>query len=162
MLKFAHCGTKNVAIYACSLGKFLYYGKFACVKDLTNIMSVSVVYVLYQTRMSILKMPPNVSSWTASFSRILFIIRCQQQTLCYAIMRHHVQQHQPTKFLHSLGPINFSRQGVSHTMSLHGQQVSPGFWSSSDVSSRRYAIMRHHVHCPAPPPHQLFALTRSY
>ena len=39
MPKFAYCGTKNVAIYAYSSGKFLDYGKYACVKDLTNIMS---------------------------------------------------------------------------------------------------------------------------
>ena len=37
--KFAYCGTKNVAIYAYSSGKFLDYGKYACVKVLTNIMS---------------------------------------------------------------------------------------------------------------------------
>ena len=42
MLKFAYCGTKNVAIYAYSLGNFLDYGKYACVKDFTNIMSVEV------------------------------------------------------------------------------------------------------------------------
>ena len=40
MLKFAYFVIKNVAIYACSSGKFLNYGKYACVKDLTNIMSV--------------------------------------------------------------------------------------------------------------------------
>ena len=34
-----YCGTKNVAIYVCSSGKFPEYGKYACVKDLTNIMS---------------------------------------------------------------------------------------------------------------------------
>ena len=39
MLKKLYCGTKNVAIYVCSSGKFPEYGKYACVKDLTNIMS---------------------------------------------------------------------------------------------------------------------------
>ena len=39
MQKFAYCGTKNVAIYTYSSGKFLGYGKYACVKDLTNFMS---------------------------------------------------------------------------------------------------------------------------
>ena len=36
MLKFAYYGTRNVAIYACTSGKFLDY---ACEKYLTNIMS---------------------------------------------------------------------------------------------------------------------------
>ena len=39
MLSNLYCGTKNVAIYVCSSGKFPEYGKYACVKDLTNIMS---------------------------------------------------------------------------------------------------------------------------
>ena len=39
MPKFAYCETKDVAFYAYSSGKFLDYGKYACVKDLTNIMS---------------------------------------------------------------------------------------------------------------------------
>ena len=46
MIRFAYCGTKNVAIYACSSGKFLDYGKYACVKDLTNIMSGDLDYTL--------------------------------------------------------------------------------------------------------------------
>ena len=33
-------GSENVAIYAFSSGKFLNVRKLACVKDLTNIMSV--------------------------------------------------------------------------------------------------------------------------
>ena len=40
MLKNIYCETKNVLIYIFSLGEFLGYGKYACVKDLTNIMSV--------------------------------------------------------------------------------------------------------------------------
>ena len=35
----SNSGTGNIAIYAFSLGKFLEHGKYACVKDLTNIMS---------------------------------------------------------------------------------------------------------------------------
>ena len=34
--------TKNVAIYALSSGKFPCVRKYACVKDLTNIMSVGI------------------------------------------------------------------------------------------------------------------------
>ena len=37
--KLSYKGTKNVAIFAFSLGKFLDFRKYACVKDLTNIMS---------------------------------------------------------------------------------------------------------------------------
>ena len=44
MQKFAYCGTKNVAIYTYSSGKFLGYGKYACVKDLTNFMSANNGY----------------------------------------------------------------------------------------------------------------------
>ena len=39
-LRLSYQGTKNVAIYAFSSGKFLNMGVNACVKDLTNIMSV--------------------------------------------------------------------------------------------------------------------------
>ena len=39
MLNLKYKGTKNVAIYAFSSGKFLDVRKYACVKDLTNIMS---------------------------------------------------------------------------------------------------------------------------
>ena len=41
-VRLSYQGTKNVAIYALSSGKFLYVRKYACVKDLTNIMSGSV------------------------------------------------------------------------------------------------------------------------
>ena len=34
-----NCQTRNVAIYAFSLGKFLNVSAYACVKDMTNIMS---------------------------------------------------------------------------------------------------------------------------
>ena len=34
-----YCGTKDVAIYACSSDKFLDYGRYAGVKYLTNIIS---------------------------------------------------------------------------------------------------------------------------
>ena len=44
MSKFLYCGTKNVAIYTYSLGKFLGYGKYACVKDLKNFMSANNGY----------------------------------------------------------------------------------------------------------------------
>ena len=40
MLKFSYYWTTNVSINACSSRKFLDYGKYACAKDLTNIMSV--------------------------------------------------------------------------------------------------------------------------
>ena len=39
--KLCYKGTTNVAIYAISSGKFLDVRKYACVKYLTNIMSVS-------------------------------------------------------------------------------------------------------------------------
>ena len=38
---------KNVAIYSFSTGKFLNIRKYACVKDLTNIMSAHVVHQDY-------------------------------------------------------------------------------------------------------------------
>ena len=41
--KVLHKGTRNVAIYAFSLGKFLIVSVYACVKDLTNIMSVIAI-----------------------------------------------------------------------------------------------------------------------
>ena len=37
--KLSYYGTRNVAIHAFSLGKFPDVRKYACVKDLTNIMS---------------------------------------------------------------------------------------------------------------------------
>ena len=37
--KLSYKGTKNVSIYAFSLGKSLDFRKYACVKDLTNIVS---------------------------------------------------------------------------------------------------------------------------
>ena len=37
--KLSYKGTENVAIYAFSSGKFLNIKVYACVKDLTNIMS---------------------------------------------------------------------------------------------------------------------------
>ena len=37
--KLSYKGTRNVAIYSFSLGKFLNVRVYACVKDLTNIMS---------------------------------------------------------------------------------------------------------------------------
>ena len=37
--KLSYEGTRNVAIYAFSSGKFLNVRVYACVKDLTNIMS---------------------------------------------------------------------------------------------------------------------------
>ena len=40
--KLSYQVTKNVAIYALSSGKFLDDRKYACVKDLTNIMSVGI------------------------------------------------------------------------------------------------------------------------
>ena len=41
-VRLSYQGTKNVAIYAFSSGKFLYVRKYACVKDLTNIMSADI------------------------------------------------------------------------------------------------------------------------
>ena len=38
-VRLSYQETKNVAIYAFSSGKFLDIRKYACVKDLTNIMS---------------------------------------------------------------------------------------------------------------------------
>ena len=38
-VRLSYQGTKNVVIYALSSGKFLFVRKYACVKDLTNIMS---------------------------------------------------------------------------------------------------------------------------
>ena len=38
-LRLSYQGTKNVAIYAFFSGKFQNVRKYACVKDLTNIMS---------------------------------------------------------------------------------------------------------------------------
>ena len=42
MLKLSYCGTRNVSIYAYFSSKFLYHRKYACVKDLTHIMSESM------------------------------------------------------------------------------------------------------------------------
>ena len=46
--KLSHKGTKNVAIYAFSSGKFLDDKEYACVNDLTNIVSVilSILIIL--------------------------------------------------------------------------------------------------------------------
>ena len=50
--KLSYQVTKNVAIYALSLGKFLDVRKYACVKDFTNIMSgfpnTSLVFVEHE------------------------------------------------------------------------------------------------------------------
>ena len=42
MSNLSYCGTRNVTIYAHCLGKFLYHGKYDCVKYLTNIMSTQL------------------------------------------------------------------------------------------------------------------------
>ena len=42
MLKMSYCRNKYVSIYACPGDKFLDYGKYACVKDLTSIMSKEI------------------------------------------------------------------------------------------------------------------------
>ena len=44
--KLSYEGTRNVAIYAISTGKFLNVRVHACVKDLTNIMSVIIVIII--------------------------------------------------------------------------------------------------------------------
>ena len=44
--KLSYKGTENVAIYAFSLGKFLNIKVYACVKDLTNIMSGYGMYLI--------------------------------------------------------------------------------------------------------------------
>ena len=52
MLKFSYCWITNFAINPCSSGKFLDYGKYACVKDLTNIMSVKISLTNFETSLT--------------------------------------------------------------------------------------------------------------
>ena len=45
--KLSNKGTRNVGIYAISLGKFLNVWVYACVKELTNIMSEDSIVSFY-------------------------------------------------------------------------------------------------------------------
>ena len=57
-VRWSYQGTKNVAIYAFSSGKFLNIKVYACVKDLTNIMSESFMSDIKQISSTQKRMAP--------------------------------------------------------------------------------------------------------
>ena len=65
--KLSYKGSRNVAIYAFSSGKFLNVRVYACVKDLTNIMSVYSIPRLHNR-----KLVQNLDLWAASHAKKVF------------------------------------------------------------------------------------------